>query len=37
LRAQLGDRADDLLLAAGQSVDTLLQAGERGGHLFELL
>jgi hypothetical protein len=30
LRAQLGDRAGDLLLAAGQSVYTLLQAGERG-------
>jgi len=37
LRNQFGDRAGDLLLAAGQSVHTLLQAGERGGHFLELL
>jgi hypothetical protein len=37
LRAQLSDRAGDLLLAAGQSVHTLPQAGERGWYLLELL
>jgi hypothetical protein len=37
LRAQLGDRAGDLQLAAGQSVHTLLQAGEHGWYLLELL
>jgi hypothetical protein len=37
LRAQLGDRAGDLLLAAGQSVHTLPQARKRGWNLLELL
>jgi hypothetical protein len=37
LRAQLSDRASDLLLAAGQLVHTLPQAGERGWYVPELL
>ena len=36
-RTQLGDRAGDLLLAAGQLVHALSQAGERGRYLLELL